>query len=53
MPAPQGTGLVIGDECKKILRMAGINDIYSKSFGQTRTTLNFAEACIRALKKIK
>ena len=51
MPAPQGTGLVIGDECKKILKLAGIKDIYSKTFGQTRTTLNLGKACIAALKK--
>jgi small subunit ribosomal protein S5 len=50
-PAPQGTGLVIGDECKKILRLAGIKDVYSKTFGQTRTTINLAIACIDALKK--
>lgn len=50
-PAPQGTGLVIGDECKKILKLAGIKDVYSKTFGQTRTTMNLAQACIDALKK--
>lgn len=51
MPAPQGTGLVVGDECKKILRLAGIKDVYGKSFGQTRSTINLAKACIEALKK--
>lgn len=50
-PAPQGTGLVIGEQCKKILRLAGIKDVYSKTFGQTRTTMNLAQACIEALKK--
>ena len=50
-PAPQGTGLVIGDECKKILKLAGIKDVYSKTFGQTRTTINLAKACIDALSK--
>jgi small subunit ribosomal protein S5 len=50
-PAPQGTGLVIGDECKKILKLAGIKDVYGKTFGQTRTTINLAQACIEALKK--
>jgi len=50
-PAPQGTGLVIGDECKRILKLAGIKDVYSKTFGQTRTTKNLAKACIEALKK--
>src|SRR3989338_7426149 len=49
--APQGTGLVIGDECKKILKLAGIKDVYSKTFGQTRTTINLAQACIDALRK--
>ncbi len=52
-PAPQGTGLAIGNECKKILRLAGIKDIYSKTFGQTRTTFNMAKACIESLKKTK
>jgi small subunit ribosomal protein S5 len=52
IPAPQGTGLVIGNECKKILRLAGIKDVYSKTFGQTRTTFNMAKACIEALKNI-
>ena len=50
-PAPQGTGLSIGDECKKILRLAGIKDIYGKTFGQTRTTINVAKACMSALNK--
>jgi len=50
-PAPQGTGLVVGDECKKILKLAGIKDVYGKSFGQTRTTINLAKACMAALQK--
>jgi small subunit ribosomal protein S5 len=52
-PAPQGTGLVAGDEVKKILRLAGIKDIYSKTFGQTRTTFNLARACVDALRKLE
>lgn len=51
IPAPRGTGLVIGDECKKILRLAGIEDVYSMTKGQTKTVFNFAAACIDALKK--
>ena len=51
MPAPQGTGLVIGDECKKILKMAGIKDVYSVTNGKIRTTINLAKACINALRK--
>jgi len=51
IPAPQGTGLVIGDEGKKILRVAGIKDVYSVSDGQIRTTINLAKACMDALSK--
>jgi small subunit ribosomal protein S5 len=51
MPAPQGTGLVIGDECKKILKLAGVKDVYSATDGQIRTTINLAKACLNALKK--
>ena len=51
LPAPRGTGLVVGNECKRILRLAGIKDVYGVSTGQTRTTFNLAKACIDALKK--
>ncbi|MEK6855588.1 MAG: 30S ribosomal protein S5 [Nanoarchaeota archaeon] len=51
IPAPRGTGLVIGDQGKKILRLAGIKDVYSKTSGQTRTTMNVASAIIDALIK--
>lgn len=52
IPAPKGTGLVIDDECKKILKLAGIKDIYSRTYGQTRTKLNLAKACMNAIKKL-
>ena len=42
---------MIGDESKKILRLAGIQDVYAVTKGQTRTTFNVAKACIDALKK--
>lgn len=53
LPAPQGTGLVVGDEMKKILRLAGISDVYGATKGRVRTTFNTAKACIDALKKTK
>lgn len=52
MPAPKGTGLAVDDECKKVLKLAGIRDIYSKTFGQTRTKINLIKATIEALKKL-
>ncbi len=51
IPAPQGTGLVVANELKKVLKLAGIEDVYSKTLGQRRTTFNLIKACIDALKK--
>jgi small subunit ribosomal protein S5 len=51
IPAPQGTGLVVASELKKVLKLAGIKDVYSKSFGKVRTTFNAIKACFDALEK--
>lgn len=51
-PAPKGTGLVVEKECQKILNMAGIKDVFSKTFGQTKTKTNLINACIKALKEL-
>jgi len=51
IPAPQGTGLVVASELKKVLNLVGIKDVYSKTFGSVRTTTNLVRACIDALKK--
>jgi small subunit ribosomal protein S5 len=51
IPAPQGTGLVAAEEMKKILKLAGIKDVYTKTFGMRNTTANLARATIDALKK--
>src|SRR3989344_3002222 len=52
IPAPRGTGLKTEKEVQKLLRLAGIKDIYSKTFGQTRTKLNLIYACLDALQKL-
>jgi small subunit ribosomal protein S5 len=51
IPAPQGTGLVVANELKKVLKLAGIKDVYSKTFGTKGTTMNLVRACMDALKK--
>ena len=51
IPAPQGTGLVVANELKKILQLAGIKDVYSKTSGKKRTTFNLIKACMSALEK--
>ena len=52
MPAPKGTGLCIEKECAKILALAGINDIWSKTKGQTKTKINLIKACEDALRQL-
>ncbi|MBI2208685.1 30S ribosomal protein S5 [Candidatus Woesearchaeota archaeon] len=52
IPAPRGTGLCIERECKKMLSIAGIKDVWSQTSGQTRTKLNLIKACFDALKKL-
>jgi small subunit ribosomal protein S5 len=52
LPAPVGKGLIIEKECKKILQLAGIKDIWSKSSGQTKTKINMVKACVSALMKL-
>ena len=45
-------GLVAGDVAKAVLRLAGIKDVWTKTFGDTRTTYNFAMATFDALNKL-
>jgi len=50
-PAPKGVGLVVMDEMKKILRLAGIRDVWCKSMGQTSVRQNTAEAVFDAFNR--
>lgn len=52
IPASKGVGLCIQKECQKLMALAGIKDIYSKTKGQTRTRINLIEACFNALKQL-
>ncbi|MBS3057507.1 MAG: 30S ribosomal protein S5 [Candidatus Diapherotrites archaeon] len=52
MPAPKGTGLVVGEETKEVLKLAGITDVWSRTKGSTATKLNFVKATINALANI-
>ena len=49
-PAPKGKGLIIEEECGKILKMAGIKDVFCKTKGNTKTKTNLVRACFEALK---
>ena len=52
MPAPKGTGLCVEKECAKVLSLAGVKDIWSKTEGQTGTKLNLINALVDALKNL-
>jgi small subunit ribosomal protein S5 len=52
IPAPKGTGLKAEKECAKVLKLAGIRDVWSKAEGQTRSKLNVLYACFIALNKL-
>ncbi len=52
MPAPKGKGLVCEKEVAKILRLAGIQDVWSYSFGQRRNKVNLIKATESALRKL-
>lgn len=51
-PAPKGIGLCINDEAKKVMKLAGINDVWSKCSGESRTRVNYIFAVYDAFKKI-
>jgi len=52
IPAPKGKGLIIEEECAKILKLAGVENIYSRAYGQTRSKMNVIFALIDALHKL-
>lgn len=51
-PAPRGVGLAVGDVAKHILRLAGYEDVWGFTRGQTRTTVNYAKAVFDALEQM-
>ncbi|ELZ93982.1 30S ribosomal protein S5P [Haloferax mucosum ATCC BAA-1512] len=50
IPAPQGLGLAAAETVRNILELAGVQDAWTKSDGNTRTTVNLAKATYNALK---
>jgi len=49
IPAPRGTGIVAAKAPKKVLQLAGIEDVFTNSKGHTSTLGNFIKACYSAL----
>lgn len=51
IPGPRGLGIVAGEVAKVILRLAGVKDCWTRSYGPTRTIPSFVYAIFDALKK--
>ena len=49
LPGPRGLGLVAGENIKNLLKLAGIKDAWTKSFGSTNTMTSTAMAIFNAL----
>ena len=52
IPAPKGTGLRVDKEIAKILDLAGISDVWSQTYGQTKTKFNLLKATEKALQSL-
>ncbi|HZX12308.1 MAG TPA: 30S ribosomal protein S5 [Candidatus Nanoarchaeia archaeon] len=53
IPAPRGTGLSVEKKCSRMISLAGIKDVYSKTQGSTATKINLFKACFEALKHLE
>jgi len=51
VPAPRGTGIVAARTPKKVLQLAGIQDVFTSSSGSTKTLGNFVKATFEAITK--
>ncbi len=51
VPGPRGLGLVANEAARIILRLAGVKDCWTRSYGSTRTVPSFAYAVFEALQK--
>ena len=52
MPAPKGVGLCVNNEAKKMLRLAGVKDLWTKCYGESKTRNNYALALFDAFKRM-
>lgn len=52
IPAPKGKGLIAEKEIQKILQAAGVEDVWSQTFGQTKNKINLIKATEQALRKL-
>ena len=51
-PSPKGVGIVADSSTKKLLQLAGIKDVWVKTYGTTGTRMNLTFAVFEALKNL-
>ncbi len=51
-PAPKGIGLCVNNEAKKMMRLAGIKDLWTKRYGESKTRNNYTLAIFDAFKRM-
>src|ERR671934_2304732 len=50
LPGPRGLGLVAGENIKSLLKLAGLKDAWTKSYGSTNTMSSTTKAIFNALR---
>ncbi len=52
LPSPKGIGLAVSEENKKLLRFAGVEDVWIKTLGNAKARYNLVKATFYALKNL-
>jgi len=52
LPAPKGTGVVASEVVREVFDFAGVKDVWTQSFGETRNRVNMAYAALDALRQV-
>ena len=50
IPGPRGLGIVAGGNIKNLLKLAGLKDAWTKTFGSTNTMSSTTKAVFNALR---
>jgi small subunit ribosomal protein S5 len=51
IPGPRGLGLVAGGNIRKLLKLAGLKDVWTKSKGSTNTMNSTSKAVLNCLRQ--
>ena len=51
MPAPKGTGIAVGKNIRRVMELAGVQNVWGKAKGRSSVKLNFVRAAVDALEQ--